>query len=90
MLYRRLEKVQVLINASRQLDKAKPEKKSAVSCIPTSPLKYHLSLPLPPLQAEQARTAAMKDYEGTNRTAQTEVGSHAHTPDTTPTDHTPS
>ena len=30
MLYRRLEKVQVLINASRQLDKAKPEKKDEV------------------------------------------------------------
>jgi sorting nexin-5/6/32 len=29
MLYRRLDKVQVLINASKQLDKAKPEKKEA-------------------------------------------------------------
>ena len=82
MLYRRLEKLQVLIVASRQLDKAKPEKKEAVRshdphhqdvlkhwwyCTLTS---LFLS---PSPQAEQARTTAMTAYDSINETAKTEV-----------------
>ena len=87
MLYRRLEQVQTLITATRQLDRAKPEKKEAVSVhgvmacllllVSSSSLLLSLHPPflppsLPP-QAEVARSNAMTAYEKMNKTAKTEV-----------------